>query len=591
MSSTKGNAKHKQSDLVSKSHDDDDDEADKTKKGHDAGGETDGETEARNGDDSDWASKDDSGFSEICDASALSDSSDSTDVDESDGEWFPGDSESGLSVTTHDGSSYGDEGFIKADRIFYHKDKEIDAWLAAHLGGLPKLYPHLFVVQPRNGAIITQPMAANKRSPLLSLPQNLRDQIMLYCVLDDCLGNKAWSWSHYCSDIEYRKQFVLEIDSTNESLKEMLINPLFRVSRQIRHEGMTAIFRNTEFSTSWLPSITRFAQFLGDPGRALMRSLTIWDHCDMKACNTEAYLACIDELRLFQHLDSLYIILTGYSVGQAIKIMRHVSTICFDTEHQDLTKPFRPKSNAVPKMRFDDLSEHWPEYEALKKLSARDFNLGLQMDHDTFVFDHCSEALRELYMTMQANADLAERSRRTVIEDIERAPTSNAHMTLPLYNFLRKLWNGTSTTEDLHICFPYANASEGEKVDGCAFCHFSGKHCGYHIVPTLFQDEENRESFDEMLYKEMKQAVRDVIAAVQQGPQRELLSKAVASLRYFGWPSGENDARFDEIDKLIDGGYTGKEGDKEGFTIWDTTARVLQSMCSVEDKGHEELQI
>ena len=376
----------------------------------------------------------------------------------------------------------GDEDFgdlhIEADVNFKMTELDCDEWLVTNTGGLPELYPRLFIPSSTHCPIVTPALDDNKPCPLLDLPMELRLRIYEFCIPDKHDSRLCrWSDSH---DLR-----AIEIPNDDAGMVVLLSSPILRCSRQLRSEALCEMFRRVELIITWLPSFPNLVRFLGSEGCALVRHLRLDDDMDLKHHDPPVYQAAMESLQHFQHLKTLYITLDGTLDKPAARPCRGLTNFYhyFEPHHIDALGCVRRDANPV--MRWADEVIEWPELPALRSVRTADFVLALRTDRHTRHFDNEKELMKGLLTVMRSaprpttSVPISAKPQRTVSDDIAVARKSGA---LPFYNFMLEIAT-THYEWPLMELMHRAPRSEGLIYQDCALCYFSNCYCGYHGIP------------------------------------------------------------------------------------------------------------
>lgn len=480
----------------------------------------------------------------------------------------------GSEVSTEDSDecevdSLADEGC--ADETYWVEDTAADAWLARFPGGTSLLYPQLFVVKPYGGKVLTPSRYPNTNS-LLHLPPEIRNRIYRH-YFDSVEEAKHPEEMHApFRDREGTEMQRICLGSENVELKFWLSTALLQTSRQLRSEAMVIFFINRVITVEWLPVLPRLVEFLGKEGCAMVRYLDIWDTLNLQGADYAGYRKILTSVMHFSCLQHLRIV-----ISWGFGLLDDRRCLWFD---QNEWKPNGTlMKRAVPKLRSEDIEMHWPEYEVLKNLKARNFTLGLEPHRVSryLEFDRTHGAYPEISRSMKSHAtrtqpapssaNLATSSNSPQvleafepyeIQSFSNAVTPNTgfddedsdsptwqetetlnNKTIPLYNFIREFFHKNrynllgpvrgGMSVDNFVCFPTARKSRGSIMQDCAFCYLSGRHCGYHAVPDQppFQrnlqegdDEEEdvktlQRRFDDLSYVDMREVCRDVVRCME----------------------------------------------------------------------------
>jgi hypothetical protein len=454
------------------------------------------------------------------------------------------------------------------DEEFWEDDAAADAWLARFPGGLPHLYPHLFVVKPRGGKVLTPSRYPNNTS-LLQLPFEIRNQIYKYYFDRDEEVKHPEEGHAPFRDREGIEMRRICLSSENVELKFWLSTALLQTSRQLRFEAMFIFFSNRVITVEWLPVLPRLVDFLGKESCTMVRYLDIWDTLNLQADDNARYRDIITSIMYFSGLQHLRIVLSWDICRSGLWSDRARSW--FDPNEQKydgtLTK------QAVPKMRSEDIERYWSEYEVLKDLKAQKFTLAVETPWTEryLEFDRSYAAYSEISQSMQSHAagtqsatssanlatssispqvleafepiEIQSRSSaltpNTELDDEESdSPTwqetdNLANKTIPLYNFLRELFHSDFPFRlrqgEIRVAsfgaFPTARKSTGSIMQDCAFCYLSERHCGYHAMPdqppfepTRPEGDDGEEDvktlqtlFEDLSYVDMRQVCREVV--------------------------------------------------------------------------------
>lgn len=480
--------------------------------------------------------------------------------------------------------TYGDEHDIaidgvnaKADDNFYAADAEYDAWLATHPGGLPKLYPHLFVVTSSRGLIVTPAEDPSEPLQLPNLPQEVKNMIYLECMLDVVETDAP-------SDVNRLWTVQFDLDD-GAQLKALLTSPILQTSRQSRFEALPEFFRNIIFTTSWLPDLAKFSKFLDHAGRNFVRNLTLTDDLNLKHQHPYSYMCVMRELQAFKRLDYLSIVLVDTHPNMALS----PSEVWFDAD--DLDNHGNPKAQARPKMRLADFGEDtpgardmlWPEYAILEEVSTQEFVMVFDSAVGRFLFDENVEAMADLKITMAENR-AADTSPTSITEprrlrSFGRPPPTQASdnlkdKTIPLYNFVREvleLW-------DRHSYFPMASHSKGVQMLDCGLCYICGQHCGYHVVPKDFRHEITANDFKNATPEDIEEEADAVVVWLRTSEYHDPLLRIGAIQRYLGWPRCRpSDGASNVAGPSRKKQKTGNANGEANAPVWDVVVSAMSS--------------
>jgi hypothetical protein len=548
----------------------------------------------------------------------------------SDGEFAASSSWASDSEASYENSYESDYNWL-ADEEYWEDERAADAWLSRFPGGTRLLYPQLYVVKPRGGKVVTPPRNSNTTHHLLRLPSEIRNRIYSYCFdfdnSEENLPEKGYAPFQDRYGMEMQR---ISISSDNVELKFWLSTTLLQVSRQVRFEAMVIFFSNRVITVEWLPALPRLVKFLGKKGCAMLWYLDIWDTLDLKQEHKGEYCDIIASISHFPRLQHLRIVLCGDTPTTSRDDRINA---WFDTREQTHSEAL--VEHAVPKMRYEDIERHWPEYEILKSLKAKEFTLAVEfIENIGFLeFDRNYGAYPEISKSMQSNrtptksataavatpsishrvletfgaienqpCSRAFTSSKKIDEEDSDSPTwqdtdSLSTKTIPLYNFFREFFYSNiilghprkDATVRNFIAFPTAQESTGSIMRDCPLCYLSERHCGYHAVPdrtTLepdYRDDDGREEntetlrkrFEEMSYVEMKETCRDAVHCVNKP---ESFVKALAVLDYVGWFETPNSERLSRLDAAVSAGWMGKRVDKNEVPPWDLLFREIRSV-------------
>ena len=412
-----------------------------------------------------------------------------------------------------------------ADESHWEEKVALDAWLAMHPGGSRLLYPRLFVVKPRGGKVVTPSRNPSKTCFLFHLVPEIRNQIYKYCF--DVYENVKRPEEEHAPfrDRDGREIQQIHLGNGNVELKFWLSNALLQTSRQLRYEATSILFENRVITVEWLPALPRFVEFLGKKGCAMVRYLDVWDTLNLQAHDSR-YRDIITTISHFSRLQHLRIVLSWGILSDRTRSWFHAS---------EWTPDGGFKEHAIPKMRFEAIKSHWPEYEVLKNLKAQKFTLAVEVDcwGDRYIeFDRSYGAYPGITNSMQFHSASNESAPSPApapvptsfislevlkaFKAIETEPQSRrltpsseydeidsptwqdtdtlVNKTIPLYNFLCEYFHtniylrlpeeclGEMPVQNM-VTFPTAQKSTGSIMRDCAFCYLSERHCGYHAVP------------------------------------------------------------------------------------------------------------
>ncbi|MCJ1471533.1 hypothetical protein MMC13_000173 [Lambiella insularis] len=459
-----------------------------------------------------------------------------------------------------------------ADEEYWEENRAADAWLARNPGGSRHQYPQLFVVEARQGKVLTPAYNSNRTCFLSDLPPEIRGQIYRHCF--DADEEIRYPEEEYAplQDLDDRQIPKICLSSENVELKFWLSAPLLQTSRQLRSEAVSILFENRVITVEWLPLLPRFVEFLGRKGCAMVRYLDIWDILNLQGHQKDEYRDIIKSVSQFSHLRHLRIVLTGGILINRTRSWFHAS---------DWTLSGKLKKSAVPIMRFEDIQSYWPEYEVLKTFKAKKFTLAVDSasssnryycDFDGIIeFDRDHGAYSGIIKSMQSysvpkdpalwpalvsassnSPEILEAFDVTETQPQIRGftPSSESNdepsdtptwqvtdslnsKSIPLYNYVREFfhnnlypWLGEICQKEMPVqnfcTFPTARKSTGSIMRDCAFCYLSERHCGYHAVPDQAPFEPERleddgvaenvqtpkTQFEDLSYVEMRETCR-----------------------------------------------------------------------------------
>ncbi|KAE8446031.1 hypothetical protein EG329_012539 [Mollisiaceae sp. DMI_Dod_QoI] len=511
---------------------------------------------------------------------------------------------------------FEDEGC--ADEAFWEDDTAANAWLARFPGGTSVLYPHLFLVKPRDGRVLTPPRYPNNDT-LLHLPSEIRNRIYTH-YFDEVEEVKHSEERHApFRDREGIEMQRICIGSDNVELKFWLSTALLQTSRQLRFEAMSVLFGSRVITVEWLPVLPRLVKFLAKEGCAMVRYLDIWDTLNLQEEDNAVYRDIITSIRHFPGLQHLRIVVSCGVLRARLWNDRTYSW--FDPNEW---RHGKPTEQALPKMRSEDIEKHWPEYEVLKTLKAQKFTLAVDTPWvDKYLeFDRSQGAYPGISKSMQSHAtctqsppssvDLSTSTSPQVLEafaDVKIQTRSSAstltagfddedsdgptwqetdslvNKTIPIYNFLREFFHnnlllgpaGIEMSEDNFVAFPTARKSTGSIMQDCAFCYLNWRHCGYHAVPDqppfeitrLLEGDDEEEDvetlqrrFENLSYVDMREVSQGMVEWMKHADAKEFLN-ITAIFDYLGWPEAPNSERLARLDAAVEVGWTGRRVDKD----------------------------
>ena len=450
-------------------------------------------------------------------------------------------------------------------RAFYQAESEMDEWVARHQDGFSQ---RLFLLDGQPDGIITPPGDVDKNCLLLDLPQEIRNRIYLFCMPKSLLSSNKFAAPSYITGLKHPKPLIIEIDQKLTGLARLVEASLFQVCRQVRHEGLQEILDHLEVSISWLPSMAKFARFLGKEARAMVRCLSLWDHLDMKTFDTDIYLSCLKEVEAFPRLQDLILVIESH-VRDTLDCTLPLYT--FYIRRQEEAEKDETQIDDGTWIDPGHLGACWPEFSILQRIVAQDFTLVVESRDSWFPLQG-GDVFEGLVRTMQWNSAVKTDlllTTKTLAVVLDPATDPQAK-TIPLYNFVRRLLDDAT-----YKVFPFASPSTGMKVQGCALCYLAQDHCGYHDLPILYQKDADRNEFETLNYTEMRNIAHEAAEGLVNGIYKDTLAKVFIAMDFIGWPEVRDKDKHDLIDKCVDGGYKGAKGDKEGITVWDTMVRAL----------------
>ena len=533
-----------------------------------------------------------------------------------------------------DGANESDESGVGplADESFWEEDTAADAWLAKHPGGSRLLYPHLFVIKPRGGKVVTPSYNPKRTCFLFHLPPEIRNQIYKHCF--DGYGKVKRPEEDHAPfrDRDGREIQKIYLSSEDVELKFWLSNALLQTSRQLRFEAMPVLFENRVITVEWLPVLPRFVEFLGKKGCFMVRYLDIWDTLNFQGHESDRYRDIIMSISHFSRLQHLRIVLSWGILSDRTRSWFDASEWTHDG---DL------KEHAIPKMRSEAVKSHWPEYEVLKNLKAQNCTLAVESVSgvDRYIeFNRNYGAYPGITKSMQfypapkelapspapvSTSSISSEVFKT-FEAIETQPRSRAstssseyedsdsptwqdtdtlvNKTIPLYNFLREFFHNNIylrfpegrlreiPVQNL-VTFPTARKSTGSIMRDCAFCYLSERHCGHHAVPDQPPFEPKRlggdgvnqnvkmleKQFEDLSYIDMREACRSMVQHVINVPETPDLLKALTVFDYLHWFEMPISERLIRLDTAVEVGWAGKRVDKEEVPPWDMLYREIVS--------------
>jgi hypothetical protein len=561
---------------------------------------------------------------DVTDDSLTDDTDEDDDADPevaSTGTWIADEEDEEDDNVTHDNNfGEGDEE-AWADDEYWDEDAAADAWLARNLGGGRLLYPHLFIIQPRNGSkdVITPRRDVQKPCQLLDLPREIRD--LVYSHFFDHAETDPWRLTEDYAPFPVhngRRVPRVHLSSEDVELKFWLSSGLLQISRQIRFEALPIFLGARVFTTDHLKVIPRFADFLGSAGCAMVRFLDLWDHDDMQSWQhprharerpfeSLQYQSVITSLHKFPRLQHLRLVFCRSAMSDLLR--RNPWYTLAELDHYRHPKG-AVKAGVKPKILTANLGE-WPEFELLERISAKECTLAFDEagDNSLIDFDHTTGALPDLINTMHANYDRQRKqdqgSANASLNDsdhslpgIHAIPMwSNASnntstpwldtddledKTVPLYNYLRSSisrYTAAAAVDDdddeeeedapAYQCFPYAETSVGAIVRTCPSCYILHQHCGYHGLPDQHSTEEDVTRYQRLSYADLSSAADDLINDVHRSEELEFFARYLILQRYFGWPEQPAFGRLQSLDAAVGSGWQGRNIDKQEVKVWD----------------------